>query len=290
MSKVNSKKIENLNQFNRNALEEYFKNVEVLENYSLVTLQHYNVVLLDFLTYLDKTEISILDIDIFENYFMTIKDKLKISSKNNYIKIIRKFIVFCEKEMYITNHFSNKICTIKEEYLIQNPFTQREIVQIFKKLSRDFTSSVIRILYWTGVRVSELINILIDDVDLKNNEIKIYGKGKKVRYVTIPRSIKNDVKNLILRNKNFLIEYNKKPVNRQKINSMLNEFAKKNKLTFTVHPHKFRRSLATHLMESNVGLKDLQTLLGHQSIVSTEKYIKLSKEQLKKKVLNVFDK
>lgn len=281
-------KLHNKNNFS--IANKYFEYINYNRNYSDNTYSHYQNIVTEFLIFIDPLNISQISKEDFENFFKTQKQDLKISSKNNYIVAIKNFLQYCQENLHFDFNFLTKIKTLRNTYDIKVPFSLNEIKLIFSCLEEDEVSFIIKLLYYTGLRVSEAVNILKEDVDLNNNIIKITGKGNKQRFVFIPNNMLDEIKQRLFINKHFLIEIKSKPLRRQKVNTMLNDFAFKRGFNFKIHPHKFRRSLATHLIEMDMNIREIQVYLGHDSILSTEKYIKLSKEKLKSKVMDAFNK
>lgn len=278
------------NKKNTELVEKYIDYLQYNCNFSQKTYMHYKKVLLDFLIFIENRSLEEISINDFENYFIQKKAKLKNNSKNNYIIIIRKFLFYLVKFEHMNINFVEKIETLKNKYDIQLPFSVNEMKLIFKKLENNQCAFIIKLLYFSAIRVSEVIEIKLEDIDLKNNTIKINGKGDKQRLIFIPEILKHEVLKQMQNKQKYLLEIENKPLKRYSINQMLNDFGIKNNLKFKIYPHKFRRSFATHLIELGMDVRELQVYLGHDSILSTEKYIVLSKDKLKNKVLNAFKK
>jgi len=153
--------------------------------------------------------------------------------------------------------------------------------------------ALIELLYSSGLRVSEIINLKINEIDLKNGYLKCFGKGSKERIVPfgsfakdllieyIEERDKNNINSDLL----FVTKKGKKIV-RQEINNILNRYAKKSKLKKKIHPHMLRHSFATHLLERGADLRSVQELLGHVDISTTQIYTHLTKEHLREVYMN----
>lgn len=155
---------------------------------------------------------------------------------------------------------------------------------------------MIEVLYGCGLRVSELIDLKISDINFKENFLKVKGKGDKVRYVPLAESTSGHILNYIyeVRNKNKI---NKKYEDHLFLNSrgasmsrvivfiIIKELVEKAGIRKNISPHTFRHSFATHLLQNGVDLRFIQEMLGHSSITTTEIYTHLNTEELHNVIL-----
>lgn len=153
---------------------------------------------------------------------------------------------------------------------------------------------IIAMLYATGMRVSELVNLKLSDINYKEEYLDIIGKGNKERFIPIDKKVLNDLKVYINKyrvlqkvkeeDKNyvFLSEKRGERLTRQFIFKMLREVASQAGIKKTVHPHIFRHSFATEMIRAGANLVVVKEILGHTSIASTEIYINLKTSDLRK--------
>ena len=148
-------------------------------------------------------------------------------------------------------------------------------------------------LYATGLRVSELVNLKWNDINEIDESLKVFGKGKKWRLVPMTKKLINLLPKYKNEQASFLTEKKKQCdyliINKsgEKIHSrgvefICQSFAKKWGLGTTFHPHTFRHSYATALLENGAGIRSVQELLGHKSLSTTQIYTHLSTNKLKK--------
>ena len=161
----------------------------------------------------------------------------------------------------------------------------------------DFRNcAILELLYATGLRVSELINLNVTDLDLQTKFLKCMGKGSKERVVPIGRTALGAIKDYLengrpqlLPKKNLtpalFLDRGGKRISRQGIWYMLRRIARGAGISLRVTPHSFRHSFATHLLERGADLRSVQELLGHAKITTTETYTSVSRERLKKAYL-----
>lgn len=151
-------------------------------------------------------------------------------------------------------------------------------------------------LYATGMRVSELINVKVKDIDFKRGIIKVTGKGSKQRIVPLYESILNKIENwLIVRHESFVKERdngylflnkNGLPLSRQHIWNIVKEKCEENGIKKNVSPHTLRHSFATHLLSGGADLRTLQIFLGHSNISTTEIYTHVTDDDKRKTIMS----
>lgn len=151
-------------------------------------------------------------------------------------------------------------------------------------------SAILEVLYATGIRVAELVGLDIDDIDFNRNTISVVGKGNKQRYVPIgapalravtsylklarPKLITEDSKSALF------LGLRGKRIDQRVVRAMVQHILESNDFT-DVGPHGFRHSAATHLIENGADIRSVQELLGHSSLVTTQRYTHVASERLK---------
>ncbi len=156
--------------------------------------------------------------------------------------------------------------------------------------------AIIEVLYGCGLRVSELIELRISDINLKMGYLKVRGKGDKERYVPIGSSAVKEIKNYLSQrntltnisdeSKDILfLNRRGKNLTRVMIYTITKNLALKAGISKNVSPHTFRHSFATHLIEGGADLRAVQEMLGHESILTTEIYTHLDREYLRETIM-----
>lgn len=237
-------------------------------------------------------KINIFDI---QDYLKKLKNENKISSINTDISAIKAFYKYLIIENIISISPFEEIKSLKSDKKLP-AFLTKEEVGLFLNYKwtneRDFRNkTMIELMYGTGLRVSELINLKLEDCDLHMAIIKVMGKGKKERLVPIGDyalssliQYVNNYRDKILKNKpsNYLFVNNKgNHLTREHFYYIINQLAKKLNINKKISPHTLRHSFATHLLDAGADLRIIQELLGHASVTTTEIYTHVSKEKLK---------
>lgn len=155
-----------------------------------------------------------------------------------------------------------------------------------KRPARD--KAIFELLYATGVRCSELINIRFKDIDLENKAIRIFGKGKRERIALFGEKAKNRLVTYLANERptshdpeeHLFLNYRNEPLTSRSVQRIIEMFRGFLKIDKHITPHKLRHSFATHLLNQGVDLRVVQELLGHKTLASTEKYTHVSLDDL----------
>ena len=153
---------------------------------------------------------------------------------------------------------------------------------------------ILELLYATGIRVSELVNIKIQDLDMQTPGVKVLGKGHKERFVPFGEFCRQSIevylqefKPKLNSNHDFLlVNMNGAPITERGVRYVLNDVVKRTAGVTEIHPHKLRHTFATHMLNQGADLRTVQSLLGHVNLSTTGRYTHVSNEQLKKVYLN----
>jgi site-specific recombinase XerD len=172
----------------------------------------------------------------------------------------------------------------KRNKTLPDILTIEEIRKLIENTSNIKHRLIIKLLYGTGLRVSEIINLEKQDLNFNESSIHIrLAKGKKDRFVKIPESVLNELKLFVeLERGKYLFESNRGgKLTKKTIGKIVQNAAKKSEIQKRVYPHLLRHSFATHLLEQGTDLRIIQKLLGHSDIKTTQIYTQISQASIK---------
>ena len=283
------------------AFQKYLNFLLIEKNLLPQTIENYKEDFLLFKKYFpyieDTSDLTKDDINDF-NYNLSINN-LKTSSIKRRLSTIKNFYIFLETEGIETN-IIGKIYTPKSEKYLPEYLTIDEVDSLINSfdISKDDElrdKAIIETIYSSGLRVSELINLKIKDINIQEKIIKVLGKGYKQREVPIRSEalyyidlyLKNVRKKIISSDKTTLfVNKNGHKLTRQYIFEMIRKHAKMINLIKTISPHTLRHSFATHLLSKGADLKTVKEMLGHENIETTQIYTHVAEE----KIMNAYDK
>ncbi len=283
----------------REYLEDFRIYLKNEKNFSSHTIRAYCADVFTFLLWIEDNDILNLDPKKFSQYLYFISQinytKTTIARK---IASIRAFYRFLYQEELIEYNPVDNIPIPKQNKTLPHFLSEEEVETILRGIKIEtpagFRNRIILELLWvSGMRISELSSLNYENLNLDQNEIRVFGKGAKERIVLIPDKTKeglinyiDNVSNLICKKQRssespLFINYNGFRLQNQSIRKALKDCL--NRIHFTKHvtPHVFRHSFATKLLEKGADLRIVQELLGHSSIKNTQIYTHVSIQRLK---------
>ena len=284
-------------------INKFIEYLEYEKGYSKKTIISYEKDLELFNNFLKEnkiTNINYIDYNTIRKYLSFLHDnKYEASSISRKISALRSFFKYSLKEKNIKNNPMTLISNPKKEKKLPKYLNYEEMEKLLNSIDIEEKDGIrnkliIELLYSTGIRVSELVNIKIKDIKIKENQINILGKGNKERIVLFGNKAKESIKLYIDTYKelfkgniydSYLLINNKgKQLTTNKIELIVKEVLKKSSLKLNISPHTLRHTFATHMLDSGADLKSVQELLGHENLKTTAIYTHVSNERLK----NVF--
>lgn len=238
-----------------------------------------------------------------QNFVQTLFQlELETSTISRIISGIKAFYNFLNYAQILTHHPAESIETPKTTRKLPVVLTIYEIEKIIQQIDRSTSEgernyAIIEILYGCGLRVSELVNLKISDINFKEEFIKVVGKGNKERLIPLGKPAKRALLNYYNNYRKHIsvspkyadilfLNKSGKPLSRIMIFYIIKELAQKAGITKNISPHTFRHSFATHLVEGGANIRAVQELLGHASITTTEIYTHLDREYLRDTILS----
>lgn len=283
---------------------EFIEYIEFERSYSIHTVKNYELDLYEFIEYLKTEKINKLDkvdYQVIRKYLSYLHDKnIKNKSISRKVSSLRSFFKYLKNNDYIKDNPTILISNPKLEKRLPKFLYYNDLDKILNNFNlesiyeiRDYF--ILELLYSTGIRVSELINIKLKDINKYNREIRILGKGNKERIVLYGKVCAEKMdfylnESRVHLNKvgseYLLLNKNGNKLTTRYIEDMVNRVCLRSGIKEKVTPHTLRHTFATHMLNEGADLKTVQELLGHSNLSATGIYTHVSNERLRQVYLN----
>ena len=280
-------------------LNDYLEYLKYQKNYSDYTVENYKHDIIEYLEYLNSENLSFKDIEYSDIrfYLMYLKDTKKDdnTSINRKLSSLRGFYKYLANEGIVKTNVFSLVNGPKKSKKLPRYFEYNELEELFNVPDtrtplgqRD--SLILEMLYATGVRVGELVNIKVSDIDLGRRNIIILGKGNKERFVTYGEYCEDILKTYLNNGRFYLnskssdylfLNNNGGRLTDRGVRFILDKLIQKTSINKNISPHMIRHSFATHLLNEGCDLLTVQKLLGHESIKATQIYTHVTTDRLK---------
>jgi integrase/recombinase XerD len=282
-------------------LKEYLSYLKLERNLSENTLLSYKNDITTFLSFLSNYRVSDpsnISSDKITAFFKTLKNLgLTNTSAARYFSSIKGFFSYLIKNHYIVKNPIEKINAPKLSKKLPAVLNINDIEKILSAPNVNDTlglrdKAILELLYACGTRVSELISLKLSDLFLQDEVIRVLGKGSKERLIPIGSSAIKWVNHYIKNSRSLLMKISKSEnhvflnsrgskLSRMGIWKIIDRYVKEAGIKKEVHPHTFRHSFATHLLEGGADLRAVQEMLGHADISTTQIYTHIDRDYIK---------
>jgi len=278
----------------RNSIEPFIDYLSIERGLSPNTLQAYRRDLCQFRDWLKKEFLQV-DSALIGNYLATLREKgNKSRTLNRKLSVVRMFYKFLYTEGKIDHNPVEGVSSPRLGRKIPSFLSEKEVEALLEAPSVDEEygsrdRAILEVVYGAGLRISELVNLNLTDLNLKGGWVKVLGKGSKERIVPLGREACRWVR-IYLRKRRiettdklslFCNRYGKR-LSRQACWKITKKYSQKSGITKKISPHTLRHSFATHLLSRDADLRFVQELLGHTNISTTQIYTHITQERLKK--------
>lgn len=288
------------------AIKDYKSYLKIERGLSLNSIMSYENDIISLKNYILDNKIKESPIectpDTVNSFIYNSSKKNSPRSQARKISGLKSFFKFLVFEGYLKSSPMSNIESPKLGRKLPDILNVEEISQMINSINikekfGQRNKTIIEILYGTGIRVSELIELKISNIFFKENLIRVLGKGDKERFVPIGLKAKKSIIDYINNDRKYqkieessndiliLSKYGKK-ISRHMIFTLIKNISKKSGITKKISPHTFRHSFASHLLKNGADLRTIQLILGHENITTTEIYTHLDSKHL----LNVMKK
>ena len=295
-------------------LEHFVQVLKIEKNHSSNTINSYLSDLKSFEKYLLKRKISfkktINDTEVVKKYFRYLsRSKISPRSIKRKFSSLSSYFSYLIERKKIKKNPLNGIYTPKLIKKLPTILSVQEIKKIFKQSENSDNEllglrdrCIIELLYSCGLRVSELCELKVNNIQFDSNVIRFFGKGNKERIIPLTFYAKEWLEKYLYQSRQILsnrklsdqkyvfLSNNGKRLTRAAIWQSIKKYVGSAGITKTVSPHTFRHSFATHLVDGGANLVEIQKLLGHSDISTTEIYVHLSKDFIDSEYMKAFDK
>ena len=275
-------------------------NLRSFLNYLLVdkglsnnTVKAYEADISSFFQWLDNEDLKYKNLqeDHINQYISFLFQRMmRSSSVNRKISSIKSFYIFLVKRNFLKNSPLNDLVTPKQEKYLPESMSEAEVDKLLnspdvanKIENRD--KAMIEMLYATGMRISELVNLKITDVDMKRCVVKVFGKGSKERLVPFGETALDSLKSYLNNrerssSKEIFLSNRGKKMTRVAFWQRVKVYLIRENLKNSISPHTLRHAFATHLINRGADLRSVQLLLGHSDLSTTQIYTHIAKQRL----------
>lgn len=282
-------------------LKEYLSHLKLQKNLSENTLSSYKNDISTFISFLSDYKISDpfdISTENLTAFFKTLKNiGLTSTSAARYFSSLKGFFLYLLKNNYIIKNPLEKISAPKLSKKLPEVLNINEVDKILAQPNVSDTlglrdKAILELLYACGTRVSELTNLKLSDLFLNEEVIRVFGKGSKERLIPIGSSAIEWVGKYIKESRSVLLRISKSgnyvflnsrgsKLSRMGIWKIIDRYVKEAGIQKEVHPHTFRHSFATHLLEGGADLRAVQEMLGHADISTTQIYTHIDRDYIK---------
>jgi tyrosine recombinase XerC len=280
-------------------IEKFMRYLEIEKNYSQHTILNYRLDLDNFKKFIGDTDIEKVDYLALRKFLAELKGKnLGTRTVNRRLSALRSFFKFLTRDGYIKTNPTLSISSPKIDKHLPTFLTEDEVTRLiesaFAKSDKDEQGlrnrAVLETFYSTGIRISELVSLNIQDLDFIGGIVKVSGKGKKERIVPIGEVAIRELRKYLEKRKKqadeLFLNRSGKRITARGVRNIVRKYIKLAGIKQGVSAHTFRHSFATHLLNRGADLRTVQELLGHASLSTTQIYTHLTTEKLK----SVYDK
>ena len=261
------------------------------------SIKQYRYLLNNFVSWLDKDvkEVTSNDIRAFLDDYAKI-NHITDRTKDGKRLIICSFYQFLHQNGYIKSNPAIAVEKIKYKQKVREPLTYNEILKMRKACKTKMDKALFEIFFSTGCRVSEIVNMKINDIDFINDQIKVCGKGNKERIVLLTLEAHDTLIDYLKeRNDNnpYLFVDTRKNVNKNiglgkwSLENRIKKISKNAKINKNVTPHVIRHTAITYWAEKGMPIDIIQVLAGHVNIETTRIYLHTSLQRIKKMYKNI---
>ena len=274
-------------------IDSFLDSLYIEKGLSNNTVSSYRNDIKSFLLWIDKNSFNPLSINDSDanNYISKLfRDGLKSSSVNRKISSIKSFYTFLQKKKIIMKSPIADIVMPKQEKYLPVSMSEEEVERLLNSPDLNIEierrdKAIIELLYATGMRISELTNLKLTDIDINRSVLKVFGKGSKERLIPFGEKAAESISLYLkdrkdLKSKEIFLSNRGTKISRGAFWQRIKIYLKRENLKISISPHTLRHAFATHLLNRGADLRSVQILLGHSDLSTTQIYTHIAKQRL----------
>ena len=274
-------------------IDSFLDSLYIEKGLSNNTVSSYKNDIKSFFLWLDENSFNPLNINASDanNYVSKLfGDGLKSSSVNRKISAIKSFYIFLQKKKIIMKSPIADIVMPKQEKYLPVSMSEKEVERLLNSPDLNIQierrdKAMIEVLYATGIRISELTNLKLTDLDINRSVLKVFGKGSKERLVPFGEKAAESLNLYLtdrkdLKSKEIFLSNRGTKISRSAFWQRIKIYTKRENLKISISPHTLRHAFATHLLNRGADLRSVQILLGHSDLSTTQIYTHIAKQRL----------
>jgi tyrosine recombinase XerC len=281
----------------RKELDEFLAYLTHERNASVHTISSYRIDLTQLAAYLDERKIRLPQIDnvVLRGFLVELYRKnLTKTSAARKLAAIRSFFKFCVRRRWLDDNPAKVVATPRLDQPVPGFLSEEEMRKLLEAPQTDDAlglrdRAILEVFYATGIRLSELVGIRLEDLSLEERMIRVKGKGKKERLVPFGRKAEASLRAYLgvrhefplrLGETSIFLNYRGTRLSNRSVQRLTAKYLRQAALSRNISPHSLRHSFATHLLARGADLRVIQELLGHESLATTQKYTHMDVSQL----------
>jgi integrase/recombinase XerC len=282
----------------RNRIKAFVDHLRFEKNASPHTVDAYRRNLLQFADFLRESGIPFSRVDnmVIRSYLAFLYRKgEKKSTTARKLAAVRSFFRFCLQKKWVKDNPAKVVATPKQERRVPSFLSEDEMTGLLElpeaRKPLDFRDkALLELLYATGLRVSELVGLDLDDIHFEERLVRVRGKGKKERLVPFGRTAQGSLESYLAQRvriagvpgdeRAVFLNYRGQRLSARSVQRIVRGYIQKTAMKRDISPHSLRHSFASHLLSRGADLRAIQELLGHASLATTQKYTHLDLKHL----------
>lgn len=273
--------------------------LQIEKGYAANTITAYRKDLEQFSQFLHKYQLQVHQVEYRDlRYFLVYLQNMKMgkATLNRKTAAIKSFFKFLQQEDYVAHNTSDLLSAPKKEKHLPVVMSELDLQQFLDQSFSDKepltlrNKAIFELLYSSGLRVSELVGLDVDDIQKRPGILRITGKGGKERIVPVGELAQRAITEYLLHARPILdqkrlmeplfLNHQGERLTARGVEYILDQYIKQGAIHYKVSPHTFRHSFATHMLDNGADLRVIQELLGHESLSTTQIYTEVSKARI----------